>query len=230
VTEAQLSLEPFLSQVRYASAIFGPNGALLNSSPKFATLFAPEKERTSYDTLFATAPLLTDRITQVYAEKTPFYLYDTKVLIDPAESPFNAEIFPLIDAEKEFHGVAVNLFETQTHSIFSEQKKRHDALSRVGLIANGLAHEIKNPLSGLKGAAQLILDDVEQTSSLADYARIIAKESERINRLVEELLDFTRPKELKFAKINIHKVLHDVIETQKFAARDKAFFIPVDRG
>lgn len=224
MTEAPLNLEPFLSQVRYASAIFGPNGILLNSSPKFATLFTPEKGHTTYDTLFSKSPLLTDRIAQVYSEKTPFYLYDTKVLSDSAEAPFNAEIFPLIGAEKEFQGVAVNLFETQNHSLFSEQKKRHDALSRLGLIANGLAHEIKNPLAGLKGAAQLILDDVEQTSSLADYARIIAKESERINRLVEELLDFTRPKELKFTKLNIHKVLHEVVETQKFASRGKALF------
>lgn len=224
MSEAALSLEPFLSQIRYASAVFGPQGILVNSSPKFTTLFAPDKGHASYDALFAKSPILVGRIAQVYAEKNPFTLYDTEVLSDSDEGPFNAEVFPLIDADKEFQGVAVNLFETRDRSLFSEQKKRHDALARMGLIASGLAHEIKNPLAGLKGAAQLILSDVDGKSALADYARIIAKESERINRLVEELLDFTRPKELKFAKINIHKVLHDVVETQKFASAGKVLF------
>jgi two-component system nitrogen regulation sensor histidine kinase GlnL len=75
-------------------------------------------------------------------------------------------------------------------------------------LAAGLAHEIKNPLAGLQGSAELLAR--EATGSARDYAQVIAREAKRVDGLVRELLDLARPAALQPEPVNIHTVLGDV--------------------
>lgn len=71
----------------------------------------------------------------------------------------------------------------------------------------GLAHEIKNPLGGLRGAAQLLEKQLD-TDDLKDYTHIIIEEADRLTRLVDQLLG---PRSApKFQPLNIHEVLERV--------------------
>jgi two-component system nitrogen regulation sensor histidine kinase GlnL len=76
-------------------------------------------------------------------------------------------------------------------------------------LAAGLAHEIKNPLAGLQGSAELLAREAE--GSARDYAMVIAREARRVDGLVRELLDLARPATLRAAPVNIHGVLRDVM-------------------
>jgi two-component system nitrogen regulation sensor histidine kinase GlnL len=75
-------------------------------------------------------------------------------------------------------------------------------------LAAGLAHEIKNPLAGLQGSAELLAREAE--GSARQYAEVIAREAKRVDGLVRELLDLARPAALALAPVNIHAVLGDV--------------------
>ena len=75
-------------------------------------------------------------------------------------------------------------------------------------LAAGLAHEIKNPLAGLQGSAELLAREAEGTAR--QYADVIAREAKRVDGLVRELLDLARPAALAAAPVNIHAVLEDV--------------------
>jgi two-component system nitrogen regulation sensor histidine kinase GlnL len=75
-------------------------------------------------------------------------------------------------------------------------------------LAAGLAHEIKNPLAGLQGSAELLAREAE--GSARDYAQVIAREARRVDGLVRELLDLARPAALQTAAVDIHQVLGDV--------------------
>ncbi|MBK9519272.1 MAG: PAS domain-containing protein [Anaeromyxobacter sp.] len=75
-------------------------------------------------------------------------------------------------------------------------------------LAAGLAHEIKNPLAGLQGSAELLAREAE--GSARDYAQVIAREARRVDGLVRELLDLARPAALQVAPVDIHQVLGDV--------------------
>jgi two-component system, NtrC family, nitrogen regulation sensor histidine kinase GlnL len=76
-------------------------------------------------------------------------------------------------------------------------------------LAAGLAHEIKNPLAGLQGAAELLAREAEGRAR--DYAQVIAREAKRVDGLVRELLDLARPAALVAAPFNVHGVVGDVI-------------------
>jgi two-component system nitrogen regulation sensor histidine kinase GlnL len=76
-------------------------------------------------------------------------------------------------------------------------------------LAAGLAHEIKNPLAGLQGSAELLARDAE--GAAREYAQVIAREAKRVDGLVRELLDLARPTALQIAAVNVHNVLGDVL-------------------
>ncbi len=76
-------------------------------------------------------------------------------------------------------------------------------------LAAGLAHEIKNPLAGLQGSAELLAR--EATGTAREYATVIAREARRVDGLVRELLDLARPAALQLAPVNLHGVLQDVL-------------------
>lgn len=76
-------------------------------------------------------------------------------------------------------------------------------------LAAGLAHEIRNPLAGLQGSAELLAREAEEGTR--EYAQVIAREAKRVEGLVRELLDLARPARLQPAPVNIHDVLRDVI-------------------
>lgn len=75
------------------------------------------------------------------------------------------------------------------------------------MLLRGLAHEIKNPLGGLRGAAQL-LDQELPDDELREYTRIIIEESDRLQSLVDRMLAPNKPPHKSL--INIHRVLERV--------------------
>ena len=75
-------------------------------------------------------------------------------------------------------------------------------------LVRGLAHEIKNPLGGIRGAAQLLSEDLSSQPELLEFTEIISAETDRLCGLVDRLLGpNTVP---KFSPINIHEVLEHV--------------------
>ncbi len=95
----------------------------------------------------------------------------------------------------------------------NQQSINKDATRLIRGMSEILAHEIKNPLSGIKGAAQLLKYDVPlEHRALLD---VISKETDRVARLVEQFDVFSLPA-LKFEKnLNIHEILNQVIEVAK---------------
>ncbi len=80
-------------------------------------------------------------------------------------------------------------------------------------LAAGLAHEIKNPLAGLQGSAELLAREAEGPAR--EYAAVIAREAKRVDGLVRELLDLARPAALQSARVDVHDVLGDVLVLAK---------------
>lgn len=81
-----------------------------------------------------------------------------------------------------------------------------DKLSMVGEMAAGIAHEIRNPLTSLKGFAQLL--QAEKTNA---YSEIMVSEIDRINTIVDEMLLLAKPKKLQLQKQKITNVLNEVV-------------------
>jgi two-component system nitrogen regulation sensor histidine kinase GlnL len=116
---------------------------------------------------------------------------------------------------------AVLLIRDQSRlQVLEEEAKRSETLASFATLAAGVAHEIKNPLLGIRGTAQLLQEELS-SPELKEYTSVIIKEANRLDTLVETLLDLTRPQPLKREPRNIHQILERVLLLQKAVAQEK---------
>jgi len=96
-----------------------------------------------------------------------------------------------------------------------EQVKQKDKLAAIGQLAAGIAHEIRNPLAGISGSVQLLSSettDPDQTKLM----KIIIKEIDRLNNLITEFLDYTKPEKKPDQVVELSLVLDEVVQNVKF--------------
>jgi len=119
---------------------------------------------------------------------------------------------PLWNERRETDGVVLAVRDRTIQRSLADRVAERERLSAYGTIAAGIAHEVKNPLGGIRGAAEIIASRLDGEEKLRDAARLIVREVDRIRTLVDDLMVFHRAEALNLAPTNIHRVLDDVLE------------------
>ncbi len=100
-----------------------------------------------------------------------------------------------------------------------EEIRRGERLAAVGRMAVGLAHEIRNPLGAIRGVVQLLRKELGVGENWGEHIEVLVKEVDRVNRILELLLDLGRPVQLRLAPLNLHQLLERVaLLTDEMAA------------
>ena len=130
------------------------------------------------------------------------------------KASFTASYF----ANEEFKGIIFEFFDNSKPISIVDKMKKRTAASVTQAFSRGLAHEIKNPLSGIRGAAQLLSQKIEDPKK-KEFANIILKESDRLANIVNKVSDNGFRLEQTYQ--NIHTILEKIpafiknIENQK---------------
>jgi two-component system, NtrC family, sensor histidine kinase HydH len=110
---------------------------------------------------------------------------------DRVKDAFTPEEIALLETVAAQMGVAI------ANSRIYDRMKERDRLAALGSMAAGLAHEVKNPLGAIKGAAQLLEEVTEGAPegdpTVKEFLGIILEETDRLNRVVGSFLDYARP-------------------------------------
>jgi two-component system, NtrC family, sensor histidine kinase PilS len=93
-----------------------------------------------------------------------------------------------------------------------EQMKRFDKMAAVGLLAAGMAHEIRNPLASLSGSIQMLKSELQLDRSQQQLMEIILRESERLNALITDFLLFAQPPQTNKRPWEIRRVIDETID------------------
>jgi len=99
-----------------------------------------------------------------------------------------------------------------------EHMKRADRLAAIGNLAAGLAHEIRNPLASIEGAAGILDGGQITEDQRQEFVGIIKKECRRLNRMLGNLLDFARPRSPQRQSVRVEPLLESVISLVGHAA------------
>ncbi len=109
--------------------------------------------------------------------------------------------------------IAARLAETlEEKKLLEEQLVRAGRLQALGELTAGLAHEIKNPLASIKGAAEIIADEVPESSPRQKMVTIQQQELQRLQTVLDRFLSFARPQPVQAGAVALQDVIDYVVE------------------
>jgi signal transduction histidine kinase len=114
----------------------------------------------------------------------------------------NARLYEHVHAAKR------DLEEANTRLIESEK------MAALGRLSATLSHELRNPLSGLKGASQLLLRKTKENDERRQYVSLILEEVERLSKIADDLIHFAKPKILNRTLFGANELLEDILLLQ----------------
>lgn len=130
-------------------------------------------------------------------EDTQVLLANSSLLTDPYGTPLE---------------VITNLHDITDIKKLEARMRRSERLAALGTLAAGMAHEIRNPLSAIKTFVQLLPRKVEKPGFLEKFHRTVPRELDRINRLIEDLLELSRNPRYHFSMVDVRGLLHETLE------------------
>ncbi|MFQ5901374.1 MAG: nitrogen regulation protein NR(II), partial [Thermodesulfobacteriota bacterium] len=111
-------------------------------------------------------------------------------------------VSPLISMEGKTIGGVVVIKDLSAHNPLKNNLLRSDRLAFIGTFAAGIAHEIKNPLGGMRGAMQILSGKLKD-ENMIEYTDLVIREVDRIDRLLKKILSFSSPGGVAFRPLNL---------------------------
>jgi two-component system sensor histidine kinase AtoS len=112
-----------------------------------------------------------------------------------------------------------------TEQLHAEEKQQFvNQMALVGQMAAGLAHEIKNPLAGVKVSLDVLADELELAAEDKEVFARIVNEINRMEKLLKNLLNYARPPQPHFELIDLNRILENSIKNVEMASSKKLDF------
>ena len=149
---------------------------------------------------------------------------ESETAVDTADNrrvPVSLVTAPLFAHDGTVEGAVAVLRDLSRLEQLEAEVRRGETLASAGRMAVGLAHEIRNPLGAIRGAVQLLQRELGEGSRFAEYTTVLLKEVDRVNRIIELLLDLSRPVQLHRVPLNLHQLFERVALLQEEAARER---------
>jgi two-component system sensor histidine kinase HydH len=127
-------------------------------------------------------------------------------LPDGTMRPVSVSASKIINEDRFFLGYLFMMRDLAEIRQLQQQLRRNERLSALGNLAAGVAHEIRNPLSSIKGFATFLLDRTGQASD-ANAAKMLIQEVDRLNRVVSGLLEFAQPDTIRLAPAELTPIV-----------------------
>lgn len=130
---------------------------------------------------------------------------------------------PLHDSEGNFIGAVLSFKDISEKKRLEQQVYRADRLAAIGEMMAGVAHEIRNPLTAIKSLVQY-LQEGSTEEERQEYYPIIVKEVDRVNKIIHELLYFSRPSHANALPTNLNQLVEETVILAKSIAKNTVNF------
>jgi len=215
--------EDFFKNV-FSSFIHGvllvnPKLNILISNPAFEEMFCQSSvvlAGSPFSALFPEQPQLEEKLQQVISNGASYQLVEGQAYRknDASAFPAGISLSPFFDNQGNIAGAVAVIKDLSMLKDIENASRPLERLSTTEALALGMAHEIRNPLGGIRASAQLLLTDLKSSPS-AKLIEIIVSEVDRINRLMKTMMDFSQEARPNFKSVNIHQPLEEIFLLEK---------------
>ena len=127
----------------------------------------------------------------------------------------------LTDESGEITGLVAVIRDVTEIKDLNEEVARHKRLAALGKLSAGIAHEIRNPLSSIRGLAQFVYNSFSKTDERKEDLNTIIQEVDRLNKLVVQVLDFAKLKKPNLTPFSLNDLIRKIVELFKLEIKDK---------
>jgi len=127
----------------------------------------------------------------------------------------------LADESGEITGVVAVIRDVTEIKDLNEEVARHKRLAALGKLSAGIAHEIRNPLSSIRGLAQFVYNSFSKTDERKEDLNAIIQEVDRLNKLVVQVLDFAKLQKPNLTHFSLNDLIGKITELFKLEIKDK---------
>lgn len=120
-------------------------------------------------------------------------------------------IFPLFAESGETSGMVITFQDLTDVRAMEETSRRQDRLAAVGRLAASIAHEIRNPLAAMRGSIQMLRGEMDGDSEHAQLMEIILRESDRLNNIVADYLNYARPRPAQLKDVDLCALVRETL-------------------
>lgn len=138
----------------------------------------------------------------------------------------------LKDTDEAVQGYIIIFQDLTEVKQLEERLRTSEKMAILGQLSAGLAHELRNPLSAISGAVEMLREDVEPSQENERLIRVATQEVERLNLLVEDFLILTMPIQKQTVPVDLGEVVSDTVDSfTKIMGRKKIYIVNgLDKG
>ena len=121
-------------------------------------------------------------------------------------------IAPLFAEGKETSGMVITFQDLTDIRALEETSRRQDRMAAVGRMAASIAHEIRNPLAAMRGSIQMLRSEMDGDTEQAQLMEIIMRESDRLNKIVADYLNYARPRPAELKNVDVSALVGETFK------------------
>ena len=127
-------------------------------------------------------------------------------------------VAPLSGESGETSGMVITFQDLTGIRALEETSRRQDRMAAVGRMAASIAHEIRNPLAAMRGSIQMLRSEMDGDSEQTQLMEIILRESDRLNRIVADYLNYARPRPAELDNVDISALVAETFKLLRNSA------------
>lgn len=121
-------------------------------------------------------------------------------------------IAPLFSESGQTTGMVITFQDLTDIRALEETSRRQDRMAAVGRMAASIAHEIRNPLAAMRGSIQMLRAEMDGDTEQAQLMEIILRESDRLNKIVADYLNYARPRPAELKNVDLRALISDTFK------------------
>jgi len=150
-------------------------------------------------------------IDQVFLRKERISRWEVKLPEKGGEYILGVTGIPLRDQNRHFSGALIVMIDLTELRRLESELHHSERLAAIGKLAATLAHEIKNPLASIKTFVQIVKSGEADEEVRSNFAEVVFNEVERVDNLLQELLDLSKPEVLHKKECNMNKIVEETL-------------------
>lgn len=158
------------------------------------------------------APLLHDKLSRSLAAGTPIHRFELQVAQAGGNTrPIGISTSVLKTPAGEELGLLATFQDLSDVRRMQERVRRADRLAAVGELSASIAHEIRNPLAAIANSIDMLRDELPVRGEQRRLMDLVVKESERLNRILDDFLEYARVRPLEAEVVPVDRAVEEVV-------------------